>query len=430
MNAARASATSEAGPVATHHASTGPRRLNALTFEVYRELTDTLPRPGRARPTCAPSSSPGRGRAFCTGGDVREIIGELLEPRPDRRCSSSRASPATSSAPCARCRSRSWPRSTGRWRGREPPSRSPPTCAIAAETARIAFLFVKVGLAGRRHGRGLPAAADGRPGTRHRAAHDRATSSTRRRRCASASTTAWCRADRLDEETRGPRPTAWSAAPPPASPPPRTRSKREMHMDLEAALEPEAARPGRADDGARLPRRVRRPSCEKRPPRFEGAPGMTLAADPFLERPAPALAREGPRLRREAPARQRRGRVATRRAAPARSCAGLAERRAPAPPPCRAPYGAMDLRSLVVVREALAYFSSLADTAFAMQGLGSYAVSRAGTEVQKNRWLPAVVSGELLARLRGDRAGGGLRPGRRCARRRERGRRALAADRA
>jgi acyl-CoA dehydrogenase len=61
------------------------------------------------------------------------------------------------------------------------------------------------------------------------------------------------------------------------------------------------------------------------------------------------------------------------------------------------PFGTMDLRSLVVVREQLAYFSALADTAFAMQGLGSYAVSRAGTEAQKNRWLPAVAAGDVLA---------------------------------
>jgi acyl-CoA dehydrogenase len=60
------------------------------------------------------------------------------------------------------------------------------------------------------------------------------------------------------------------------------------------------------------------------------------------------------------------------------------------------PFGTMDLRSLVTVREGLAYFSSLADTAFAMQGLGSHPLSRAGTDVQKNRWLPAVVQGEVL----------------------------------
>jgi acyl-CoA dehydrogenase len=61
------------------------------------------------------------------------------------------------------------------------------------------------------------------------------------------------------------------------------------------------------------------------------------------------------------------------------------------------PWGSMDLRSLVAVREALAYFSSLADTAFAMQGLGSYAIGLVGTDVQKKRWLPAVARGEVLA---------------------------------
>jgi alkylation response protein AidB-like acyl-CoA dehydrogenase len=61
------------------------------------------------------------------------------------------------------------------------------------------------------------------------------------------------------------------------------------------------------------------------------------------------------------------------------------------------PHGTMDLRSLVAVREQLSYFSSLADTAFAMQGLGSYALSRAGTDTQKNRWLPAVAGGDVLA---------------------------------
>jgi len=62
-----------------------------------------------------------------------------------------------------------------------------------------------------------------------------------------------------------------------------------------------------------------------------------------------------------------------------------------------APHGRLDLRSLVVAREGLAYYSSLADTAFAMQGLGSYAVALAGTDIQKNRWLPPVVAGDVLA---------------------------------
>jgi acyl-CoA dehydrogenase len=61
------------------------------------------------------------------------------------------------------------------------------------------------------------------------------------------------------------------------------------------------------------------------------------------------------------------------------------------------PFGRLDLRSLVAVREGLAYFSSVADTAFAMQGLGSYPIHLAGTDVQRRRWLPAVREGEVLA---------------------------------
>jgi acyl-CoA dehydrogenase len=57
---------------------------------------------------------------------------------------------------------------------------------------------------------------------------------------------------------------------------------------------------------------------------------------------------------------------------------------------------ALDLRGLVAIREALAYYSSLADTAFAMQGLGSYPITLAGSDVQKGRWLPAARSGAVL----------------------------------
>ena len=60
------------------------------------------------------------------------------------------------------------------------------------------------------------------------------------------------------------------------------------------------------------------------------------------------------------------------------------------------PHGSMDLRALVVVREQLAYFSGLADSAFAMQGLGSYPIGLGGTEAQKNTWLPQVARGEVL----------------------------------
>src|SRR5204862_6982652 len=54
-----------------------PERLNALTFEVYRELTDTfaaLSTESEVRVVVLT----GAGRAFCSGGDVHDIIGELF----------------------------------------------------------------------------------------------------------------------------------------------------------------------------------------------------------------------------------------------------------------------------------------------------------------------------------------------------------------
>ncbi|HUE78712.1 MAG TPA: acyl-CoA dehydrogenase [Sphingomicrobium sp.] len=56
-----------------------------------------------------------------------------------------------------------------------------------------------------------------------------------------------------------------------------------------------------------------------------------------------------------------------------------------------------DVRSLAIAREALAYRSGLADFAFAMQGLGSGAISLFGTIEQQRRWLPKVASGKAIA---------------------------------
>ncbi|HEU4597242.1 MAG TPA: enoyl-CoA hydratase family protein [Pyrinomonadaceae bacterium] len=53
-----------------------PERLNALTFEVYRELTDAFAAL-RAEDEVRCVVITGAGRAFCSGGDVRDIIGEL-----------------------------------------------------------------------------------------------------------------------------------------------------------------------------------------------------------------------------------------------------------------------------------------------------------------------------------------------------------------
>ena len=56
-----------------------------------------------------------------------------------------------------------------------------------------------------------------------------------------------------------------------------------------------------------------------------------------------------------------------------------------------------DVRSLALIRETLARHDALADFAFAMQGLGSGAISLAGSPEVKERYLPRVASGEAVA---------------------------------
>ena len=57
----------------------------------------------------------------------------------------------------------------------------------------------------------------------------------------------------------------------------------------------------------------------------------------------------------------------------------------------------IDSRSLCIVRETLGRHDGLADFAFAMQGLGSGAISIAGNDAQKRRYLPKVAAGQAIA---------------------------------
>lgn len=57
----------------------------------------------------------------------------------------------------------------------------------------------------------------------------------------------------------------------------------------------------------------------------------------------------------------------------------------------------IDTRSICLIRETLARHSGLADFAFAMQGLGSGAISLAGTPEQKQRYLGKVAAGEAIS---------------------------------
>lgn len=57
----------------------------------------------------------------------------------------------------------------------------------------------------------------------------------------------------------------------------------------------------------------------------------------------------------------------------------------------------IDTRAICLIRETLARHSGLADFAFAMQGLGSGAISLAGSEEQKKRYLSRVARGEAIS---------------------------------
>lgn len=57
----------------------------------------------------------------------------------------------------------------------------------------------------------------------------------------------------------------------------------------------------------------------------------------------------------------------------------------------------LDVRSIALCRETLAYYSGLADFSLAMQGLGSGAISLFGSDGQREKYLPAVAGGHAIA---------------------------------
>ncbi|KAF0164231.1 MAG: acyl-CoA dehydrogenase [Rhodocyclaceae bacterium] len=64
---------------------------------------------------------------------------------------------------------------------------------------------------------------------------------------------------------------------------------------------------------------------------------------------------------------------------------------------CGGKYDVIDTRAICLLRETLARHSGLADFAFAMQGLGSGAITLHGTPQQKQRYLTKVAAGEAIA---------------------------------
>ncbi|HEX7332741.1 MAG TPA: acyl-CoA dehydrogenase family protein [Pyrinomonadaceae bacterium] len=57
----------------------------------------------------------------------------------------------------------------------------------------------------------------------------------------------------------------------------------------------------------------------------------------------------------------------------------------------------LDVRSLCLIREGLSYSSSLADLAFVMQGLGTFAIARAAPDHVRDFWLSRATGGKAIA---------------------------------
>lgn len=123
-----------------------PERLNALTFDSYHELTETF-RELRTRDSVRSVVLTGTGRAFCSGGDVKDIIGRLLEASETEVHAFTRMTcrlienmrllekPIVAALNGTTC-------------GAGAVMAAAADIRIATESAKIAFLFTKVGLSG------------------------------------------------------------------------------------------------------------------------------------------------------------------------------------------------------------------------------------------------------------------------------------------
>jgi len=123
-----------------------PERLNALTFEVYAELRDLFPALDKD-PGVRSIVLTGAGRAFCSGGDVEDIIGALfsqdsagLRRFTDMTCDLIRN--------IRRCGKPVIAALNGTVAGAGAVIASACDIRVASESAKIAFLFVRVGLSG------------------------------------------------------------------------------------------------------------------------------------------------------------------------------------------------------------------------------------------------------------------------------------------
>lgn len=123
-----------------------PDRLNALTFEVYDELKQVFDALD-TEPGVRSILLTGSGRAFCSGGDVEDIIGELFGRDYQGLLDFTRRTGALIVS-MLRCRRPIVGALNGLVAGAGAVITSACDLRVASENAKIAFLFTKVGLSG------------------------------------------------------------------------------------------------------------------------------------------------------------------------------------------------------------------------------------------------------------------------------------------
>lgn len=123
-----------------------PERLNSITFDVYEELREFVPTL-EERPGARVIVLTGAGRAFCSGGDVEDIIGRLF----DRDAAGLLAFTRTTGAVVERLRKLRKPvvaAVNGTCCGAGALLAIASDLRLMAASAKVAFLFVRVGLSG------------------------------------------------------------------------------------------------------------------------------------------------------------------------------------------------------------------------------------------------------------------------------------------
>ena len=123
-----------------------PDRLNALTFEVYEELRDFF-HSLDTEPGVRAIILTGAGRAFCSGGDVEDIIG-ALHGRDFQGLLDFTRITGELILSIRKCRRPIIAALNGTVAGAGAVIAAACDMRIAAESAKIAFLFTKVGLSG------------------------------------------------------------------------------------------------------------------------------------------------------------------------------------------------------------------------------------------------------------------------------------------